>query len=221
MAKPWQLKLIRPKDKIVIAVRNAWALALGDLETWIARELVPAMVFGGKPGGGSHIQGIAETEFYQFISSHEGLSQLGIDPGQPPRLLQAYETKAFKVSKNRTMVYLRFGDVAELKLATPHPANGTGNLHIESWLEWIIDQKKVDSGFVPRSSVPGGARRAIRLEAPLGGLMVPKDVFGSKGRWQVPRRFANYDVKWLKRNLRKIEQAMIRQMVRFLQARLK
>lgn len=216
MARPWKLKLIRPKDKIEASVREAWALALGDLQKWMSKDLVRAMVFGGHG-----IQGIAQTDFYRFISSPDGLSQLGIEATEPPRLLQAYERKAFKVVRNRNTLMFLFGDVAQLKMATPHPANGTGNLHLESWLEWIIDQKTVDSGFVPRSRIPGGAQNAIRLGQPLGGLMLPRGVFGSTGQWRFPAQHINYDVKWLEANIKKIEKAIIDQAVRFLQARLR
>jgi hypothetical protein len=84
------------------------------------------MVFGG-----FGIQGISQTAFYRFISSADGLSQLGIPATEPPKLLKAYE-KTFKVSLNNTMFVMRFGDVAALKMGTPHPAAGTGNLRIGS-----------------------------------------------------------------------------------------
>jgi hypothetical protein len=96
-------------------VRAIWALALQDLKKWAAKDLVRAMTFGGMG-----IQGIAQTPFYRYISSEEGLSQLGIQKADPPRLLEAYE-KTFKVSANNTMMLIKFGDIAELKTHTPHP----------------------------------------------------------------------------------------------------
>jgi hypothetical protein len=216
VAQRWQLKLIRPKDKIKTSVFNAWSLALDDLNQWMSNDLVRALTYGGLG-----IQGIAETPFYRYISSPNGLSQLGINATEPPRLLEAYEKFAFKVIKNRTTIFLQFGDVAKLKLATPHPASGTGNLHLDSWLEWIIDQETVDSGFVPRSRIPGGAQKAIRLSSPLGGLMVPRGIFGSTGEWHFNKRYVNYDVSWLKQNIQHIEKAILKQAILFLQARLK
>ena len=216
MANRWRVKLIRPKDKIEASVRKAWGLALGDLQRWMSKELVRALTFGGHG-----IQGIAQTDFYRFISSPDGLSQLGIGPTEPPRLLQAYEKNAFKVSKSRSTLLFKFGDLAQLKLATPHPANGTGNLQLESWLEWIVDKKTVESGFVPRSDIPGGVQKNIRLGQPLGGLMLPQGAFGSTGKWRFPSEHMNYDVKWLAENLRTIEKVIFDQAIRFLQDRLR
>jgi hypothetical protein len=135
----------------------------------MSKDLVRALTFGGHG-----IQGIAQTDFYRFISSPDGLSQLGIESTEPPRLLEAYEKSGFKVSKNRSTLLLQFGRVAQLKLATPHPAAGTGHLHIESWLEWIVDKKSVDSGYVPRSAIPKQTQKSIRLGSPLGGLMLSR-----------------------------------------------
>lgn len=73
--------------------------------------------------GGLGIQGIAQTEFYNFITSETGLSQLGIPSTEPPKLLDAYASKGFKILiKGGRTVVLQFGDVVQLKLATPHPA---------------------------------------------------------------------------------------------------
>lgn len=214
MANTWRLRLIKPEISIDRAVRAAWTLALGDLKDWIAKDLVRAMVFGGLGIGG-----ISSTPFYEFISSNEGLSELGIGKAQPPQLLRAYE-RSFKVVANNSMLVLFFGDVAKLKMATPHPAAGQG-LQIQSWLEFIVDDIKVNRGFVPRSELPRGTRGKIRLRAPLGGLMLPKGRFGSTGSWSFPEQFQDYDVKWLQDNVSKIESAITDQMMVFLRKRLK
>lgn len=217
MVRGWKLDLIRPKEAVEIAVRNGFALALDDLQTFIATDLVKALVFGG-----FGIQGIAQTPFYRFLSSTDGLSQLGIPATEPPRLLQAYQNKAFKVSKTRTILSFKFGDVAILKLATPHPSSGKDNIQVTSWLEWVLGEQKVDNaGFVPKSSLPPELRKASRLNPPLGGLMLPAGEFGSTGTWSFPPKFYDYDVKWLKSNLAKIESVILKRLVKFLKARLK
>ena len=215
MPTKWKLTLIRPKDAIQFQVRNAWSKAMKDLARWMKAEFAGILTFGGMG-----IQGIADTPFYKFISSAAGLSQLGIDKTQPPRLLKAYETSAFRVSSTKSTLLLRFGDVAQLKLATPHPASGTGHLQIESWLEWILDRKSVGSGFVKRASIPKGSQKNIRLAAPLGGLMLPTGVFGSTGLWRFPAVLGKYEEKWFKDNIKKIEKVILNQALMFLQNRL-
>ena len=199
MARNWDLKLIRPSEAVTIAVNKGWAKALKDLQTWIESDLVQAMVYGGLG-----LQGIAQTPFYKFISSADGLSQLGIEKTEPPKLLRAYKS-TMKVIRNSSQVHIKFGNLALLKLATPHPASGTGHLQIESWLEWVFDGKTVDSGFVPRTRLPGGLQKNIRVKSSPGGLMLSKGHFGSTGLWRFPPQLADFEKKWLRENVAKIE----------------
>jgi len=214
VARNWQARLIRPTDVISIAVGKAWGLALKDLSAWMSKELVNALV-----DGGLGIEGISQTQFYRFISSPDGLSQLGIERNQPPKLLAAYRG-TFKAGHNNKMIWLRFGDTARLKMGTPHPAAGTGHLQIESWMEWIVDDDPVHSGFVPRSRLPKDAQGRIRISSGPGGLMLPAGVFGSSGLWRFPGVLRDYEVKWLKDNIKKIQTAITNQMVIFLTRRL-
>lgn len=214
MAKGWQLKLIRPIDAVTVSIDRAWALALGDLEKWMKSDLIDALVHGG-----FSIKGISQTAFYRFITSPEGLGQLGIETSDPPRLLEAYK-RTFKVFHNRRLITLRFGDVAKLKMATPHPSAGLGHLHVTSWLEFIVDGVEAKSGFVPRAKLPVPTQKAIRVRSSPGGLMLPAGVFGSKGVWKFPKVYQNYEERWLKANMAKIEKAILRAAVRFLKARL-
>jgi hypothetical protein len=170
-------------------------------------DLVQAMVYGGLG-----IQGIAQTAFYKFVSSAEGLSQLGIEKTEPPKLLRAYEN-TIKIKRGRGQVAIKFGNLALLKLATPHPANGTGNLHIESWLEWIFDGKKVASGFVPRNQLPNSLQKNIRVKSSPGGLMLSKGNFGSTGLWRFPSQLADFEKKWLRTNLSVIEKLIQEQAI--------
>lgn len=213
----FSIKFIKPEKAVRKVVNRAWEQALGDLERWMRKDLVKALTFGGLGIGG-----IAQTPFYQFISSPEGLSQLGIDESQPPKLLKAYETTAFSIKAKKRIITLRFGNVAQLKSATPHPASGTGKLKISSWLEWILDRKVVqDRGFVSRKDLGGGALGRIRLNAPLGGLMLPRGAVGkSLGVWRFPAQFINYEDDWLIGNIAKIEKAIIAQMIKLFQRRL-
>ena len=199
MAKNWTLRLIRPSDAVKVTVNKGWPVALKDLETWMQSDLVRAMVYGGLG-----IQGIAETPFYKFISSDDGLSQLGIERTEPPKLLRAY-LSTIKIVRNSNQVNIKFGDMALLKLATPHPANGTGNLQIESWLEWVFDGKKVNSGFVPRNNIPTAVQKNIRIKSAPGGLMLSKGTFGSTGLWKFPTQLADFERKWLRTNVSTIE----------------
>lgn len=170
--------------------------------------LVKAMVRGGLG-----IQGIQQTEFFRFISSPEGLSQLGIPPTEPPKLLKAYETSAFKVRRRGNTLILEFGNTAALKAATKHPAAGTGHLTITSWMEWVFDGKQVNSGFVPRRKVLGKGQRSIRLKPPLGGLMLPRGALGSSGLWRFPEALKNYEDKWVTDNADKIQNAIDNKLV--------
>jgi hypothetical protein len=181
------------------------------------KDLVKSLVFGG-----DGIGGIAQTPFYKFITSPDGLSQLGIEKSEPPKLLKAYERTAFSVKRTKRSITLRFGNVAKLKSATPHPATGTGQLKIASWLEWILDDEAViGRGFVARKDIPKGTQNKIRLGPPLGGLMLPRGAFNeSTGSWRFPQQFANYEDEWLAKNLVKIQRAIMDQMVKFFQLRL-
>lgn len=214
MANGWRLDLIRPVEAVTLAVNRGWAEALQDLAKWMESDLINAMIFGGLG-----IQGIAETSFYKFISSPDGLSELGIEKSEPPRLLDAYKS-AFKISKNNRLLMLQFGDTARLKLGTPHPASGTGFLQISSWMEWILDGVNVGSGYVPRAKLPTKAQKAIRISSAPGGLMLPRGAFGSAGLWKFPVNLRDYDREWFTDNIGKIQDAIINQMVVFLTARL-
>lgn len=209
------MKLIRPKEAVELSVNAAWALALKDLSSWMEKDLVSAMVFGGLG-----IKGISSTPFYKFVSSNDGISQLGISKSDPPMLLKAYE-RSFKVSSNKRTLIFKFGDTARLKMMTPHPRRGDGGLRINSWMEWILDGAVVsDAGYVPRGRLPKSSQDDIQLNAPLGGLMLPKGDQGSSGSWRFPAKFLKYDKKWLAQNIKKIESAIIKQMTVFLTARL-
>lgn len=203
MARKWRVDLKSPEKVIKIALNKAVKLVFVDLEKWIRKELVKAMV-----DGGFGIEGIRDTAFYKFISSPEGLSQLGIEATEPPKLLQAYR-RTLKIIRRGNQLVLQFGNTALLKLATPHPAAGTGNLRVESWLEWIVDDLTVDSGFVRRDRLPMHAKKRIRLGDPLGGLMLPRDVLGSTGLWRFPAQLQDYERDWLRINVNKIETAIV------------
>lgn len=214
MARGWHVSLVKPTEIITSAVQRAWGDSLDDLEKWMSSDLVVAMV-----DGGLGIDGIASTPFYRFISSPDGLSQLGIEKTEPPKLLNAYK-RSFKVSRNRKLIVLKFGDTARLKIGTPHAAAGTGNLNVASWMEWILDGVNVGSGFVPRGKLPAKAQKSIRVKSSPGGLMLPRGAFGSIGMWRFPSALQNYDRKWLEANIGKIQKAIIDQMTMFLTRRL-
>lgn len=215
MVRGWDLKLIDPVSSVRIAIQTAWKHTLSDLQLWIESELVPALI-----NGGFGIKGIAQTDFYKFISSSKGLSELGIEQTEPPKLLLAY-ANSVKVSHNNNMILLRFGDTAQLRLGTPHPASGTGFLQIQSWLEWVLDGVTVNSGFVPRTKLPSSAQKNIRISSAPGGLMLPKGLFGSKGLWRFPTKYKNYDSIWLINNFKAIEKAIMDKVTFFLSKRLK
>ena len=209
----WKLRLISPSKAIKTRLNKAGNLALFDLAKWAKTDFARALVHGG-----FGIQGIADTAFYRFISSPEGLSQLGIPATEPPRLLQAYE-KTIKAKRSNGIFSLAFGNVAALKMATPHPAAGTGNLHIQSWLEWIVDNKTVDSGFVARNELPKQTQKRIRLGSPLGGLMLPQGIMGSSGLWRFPDQLRSYEQNWLRSNVKRIETVLLEKMIEFLAIR--
>lgn len=197
---------------------------LPRLEGFLRKRLVPALV-----DGGMGIEGISETEFYKFITSPDGLSQLGIEADQPPKLLEAYR-RTFKISTRGRAINLKFGNVAKLKLSTPHPASGTGKLRIDSWLTWVVDGRTEPRGFVRRSRIEGSnlsAKRKvrlsshIRLRSPLGGLMLKDNFLGSTGFWKFPTRFRNYDSKWLRKNAPIIQRVIAEEAFKILQIELR
>ena len=162
--------------------------------------------------GGMGLEGIAQTPFYKFITSNEGLSELGIPETEPPKLLKAYKD-TFRIDVRGNSLAFYFGNVYNLIRATPHPATGTGQLKIGSWLRWAVDGQKVnDRGFVPRSRLPkaGTLRGRIRLSDPLGGLMLPANRFGSSGRWELPIVFRNYADEWFIKNKARLEALIVK-----------
>ena len=185
-----------------------------DLDKWVQTELVKALVYSG-----FGIQGIADTAFYRFVSSPQGLSELGIEASEPPKLLDAYE-RTIKVDRTGQQLRIKFGDWALLKMLTPHPAAGTGNLHVTSWLEFVVDGLTVDRGFVPRARLPKSAEGSIRLGAPLGGLMLPRGVLGSTGLWRFPAQLRSFEQSWLQTNVTVIQNAIVRKTIELLAQRL-
>lgn len=197
---------------------------LPRLEKFIEKRLIPALV-----DGGYGIQGISETDFYKFITSPDGLSQLGIEADQPPKLLEAYR-KTFKVRIRGRQIQILFGNVAKLKMNTPHPASGTGKLVIDSWLTWVVDGRVEPRGFVRRSRIRGSSysparikkmEGRIRLRSPLGGLMLKNRVLGSTGIWKFPSRYRNYDSKWLRKNAPRIKKVIADEAFKILQRELR
>lgn len=199
-----QVTLIRPQQILDKFARVAWEKSTPEIARWIKSDLINAMVYGGQG-----IDGISQTPFYKFITSDDGLSQLGIEKTEPPKLLTAYATSAFTISHNKSSVELDFGILAKLKMATPHPAAGTGHLQIVSWLEWISESVAVARGYVPRNSIPPKVQNAIRLGSPLGGLMLPRGALGSIGRWEFPTQYSDYIDKWFAENVNKIQSALV------------
>lgn len=199
-----EIKLIRPQKILNEFSRLAWEKTIPEVTYWISRELIPAMVYGGLG-----IEGIAQTPFYKFVTSDEGLSELGIEKTEPPKLLEAYAKTAFTLTPYKYQVTLQFGQLAKLKTATQHPAGGTGHLQVISWLEWVTDSLVVGKGYVPRANIPVKAQTNIRLGSPLGGLMLSQGALGSLGSWHFPIQYSNYDEKWFSENIDKIQKVLI------------
>lgn len=212
----WQVKLINPESVVEAFVHQTWAKVLGDMERWVKKELVPALAYGSaSPNGGLGLMGIADTPFYAYITSPEGLSELGINIADAIKLLRAYEA-TMKVSSNNTTLVLRFGDEAELKLATKHPDASNPSLGITSWMEWVLDGKKVNNaGFVPRNNLPASSQQKIRITSAPGGLMLPKGRLGSTGSWQFPDSFVHYSRDWFDANSALLEQVVVNQAAAF------
>lgn len=213
MAGKWQIRLINPEHIIEQAVYVIWADVMVDMQKWIEKQLVPALVYGSASSKGNlGLQGIADTQFYAYITSAQGLAELGINVVDAVKLLRAYEN-SMRVSHNNNMIILKFGDMAQLKAATPHPSK---NVTVQSWLEWIVDGVPVtNAGFVPANQLPQSAQKNIRVSSSPGGLMLPKGRYGSTGQWKFPQQFANYDRDWLAANASTLEKVVVDQAVIF------
>jgi len=202
-----EITLIRPEQILAKFAYDAWSKSMPEIQKWMATSLIHDLVYGG-----NGITGIEQTDFYRFVSSSLGLSELGIDVSEPRKLLEAYATRAFQVDVASDQVTLQFGDWAKLKASTPHPADGTGNLHIDSWLEWV-DGLEVGRGFVERKDLNADAQKAVRLGSPLGGLMLPRGAYNSTGLWRFPTQLKNYEDKWFRDNEQRIENVLISKML--------
>ncbi len=180
---------------------------------WVGATLLPALI-----DGGMGIQGIRQTDFFKFVSSAEGLSQLGIRPEDAEDLIDAYRQSFIgKFSLSSGSLSLEFGDESVLRLGTPHFAAGTGHLTVSSWMEFVLDDVDAPShGFVERSRIPQKAQDRIRLTSPFGGLMLKEGVFGSVGSWDFPAE-AKRDIEgWGDRNIPHIEDALLAETFRLL-----
>jgi len=205
----WKIRLLAGKTaKLKGPLTDAWGKALIQLGSWLEKDFVNTLIFGGRG-----IVGIAQTDLYKWITSPQGLSELGIPPSEPPKLLQAYKT-SFKVDVRSKSLGFYFGNIAALIKGTPHPANDTGKLRIKSWMRWVKDdsggpgQDVNDAGFVPRSKLNATSSKFIRLSSPLGGLMLSKGRIDSTGTWSVPVSFKTYDEAWFNQNKTAIESAI-------------
>jgi hypothetical protein len=214
--KGFQLSIDVPEELIEGTLLKAWKDAMKDLRAWIKNDLVQLLVYGGRG-----IQGIQDTPFYRFVTSADGLSQLGIESDQPPKLLKAYE-KTIKVTLRSDTLFVTFGRQKDLKAATPHPATGTGNLRVESWLDWVGPRPtRVQAAFVPRAKLPKRTQKSIRISSAPGGLMLSVGSYGENKPWQFPKSFSDYEQKWLNANFDKIERVVIDQLTVFYEKRLK
>lgn len=178
------------------------------------KTLMPAMVNGSPT---LNITGIKQTPLFMFITSSEGLSQLGINFEDAVKLLDAYR-KTFKVRRSGNSISFEFGDNTKLMQLTPHPYAGVGKLNVQSWFEFVksdggLGGKTIsDAGFVPRNVVASQSPKAaerIRLAAPLGGLMLPRGTLGSPGKWRIPPGLSDFDAEWLDANKVQIENAVL------------
>lgn len=215
----WTLQITTLPNELKQRLNVKWNDALKDLRFWIIGSLVPALI-----NGGLGLQGIKDTEFFKFVISDDGLSQLGIEKVTAMQLLTAYQ-KSFTVELATNELTFNFGDEIKLKLGTPHPASGTGQLRIDSWLTWILDgQQVMGYGFLPRVIIPSRSRGAIRLKDPLGGLMLKPGTFGFNddlSSWEFPVKYQNYDIDWVNINKSKIEDLIVKQMNHFLSRQFK
>lgn len=208
MVLQWKIKIIKPIKALNIYAEEAWGRTMPEIEKWMRDDLIMSLVYGG-----NGIVGVAQTDFYKFITSPRGLSELGIEASEPPKLLKAYMTSAFNIKIFQRRIVLQFGNYAKLYAATPHPADGTGNLRINSWLEWVDGLEVATRGFVPRNQLSGQATKSIRLGNPLGGLMLPRGVYRSTGLWKFPAALRAYEDKWFMQNIQAIEKLLTDKML--------
>jgi hypothetical protein len=198
------VQILSTKAEVKGPIVDAWNRALSQLEGWIRQDLLHALIYGG-----FGIEGIAQTAFYRWVTSSAGLSELGIPPTEPPKLLEAYRA-SFKIDVKGSSLLFQFGNVASLIKGTPHPADGTGKLKIRSWMRWITSSEGgpglpvTDAGFVPRARLNSTSQKSIRLNSPLGGLMLSKGRVGSAGTWEADESAKNYDEVWFAKNQDKI-----------------
>lgn len=191
-------------------------MAIQDLKSWMENDFVNILI-----NGGDGIQGLTQTDFFNYISSPAGLGEIGIARKHLSDFTNAYRA-SLKVRANNKGLSLAFGDMATLKLMTPHPAAGVGNLHVESWLEFFLPgQVQVASAFVPESRLPGKAKKVIRSKDVSGGLMLPVGSYGVNQPWSpIFNKGKDYNTRWLDDNLKDIENAIVDKLIFFLQKRM-
>lgn len=166
--------------------------------------------------GGDGIRGLINEPVFNWLYSDEGLSELGIFKEDVDQLVEAHK-RSYKVSTNANQLSLLFGDKEFLKASTPHPFDNIGKLAIGSWLIWVDEGQSVtDAGFVDRSSLPDHLEDYIRLPSPLGGLMLSRGQFGSRGTWKVPSEYNGYMDKWMAENSGRIKHLLTSQLISIL-----
>lgn len=219
MARPaifnFELNQFNNLDAIVKAIRRRTSRAM-SLSVFPVQERLRKSVVNG----GDRIRGFSSTNTWKWISSPEGLGQIGFtDASQATAVFQAIEQSIRVKTANQSgskILLIGLLNMMVLARATPHPAtSSTPKLNIESWfVDWILDQKSVtDAGFVDlRTFLKTQTDRGRKIRtyprsfniAGLGGagFMLPGGFSGSRGTWRVPAGVGGEDIRqWLAGNI--------------------
>jgi hypothetical protein len=220
--KTISLDLKKGRGKIIQqALDRIVELAVYDLRKWAKAEIPSILV-----NGDGSVKGITQTPFFEYIKSQKGRSELGINMEDVNNLVSAYlENTKVVISRNKELS-IEFGNVAKLKMATPHPRAGVKHLQIQSWLEWAVDGVDVDSVFVPASKLGPFERKFIKVKDSPGGLMVLpgsriSNRTGLYTPWKFPEFLKNYDKHWISENSKNIEKLVFNKLRYFIKQRSK
>lgn len=182
------------------------------------RKVIQDRIGNGLATGQDGFVGILETPIGFWITSPEGLGELGFPSLLPIDDLMNGIKASTEVRASQTLgfeLHLNLFNLVVVGNFTPHPASkNTPSLRIKSWfVDWFINKQGVhDAGFVNIKKLenPKTLPRSYSAAGDQAGFMLKFPHLGSTGSWNVPR---GLDIKalnkWLNQNKRAIVKILV------------